>query len=171
MDAVFSKGLGTLWLRVDQFLQFVVSFLPQEPVLPRNDVQHSFAAPRGQSRLMLSDSPPQSVLSSTSSPSDKCFLQARAKPASCLWKFCLGDPFCHLGLRLTKRAGKTPNLKKKFLVEPHLVDAEFRKAWVPFCCRLGHPAFLRFVDPFLPQEPFLDLPQIAGQDLFDVARG
>ena len=26
-----------------------------------------------------------------------------------------------------------------FLVEPHLVGAEFRKAWMPFFCRSGHP--------------------------------
>ena len=26
-----------------------------------------------------------------------------------------------------------------FLVEPHLIDAEFRKAWMPFFCRSGHP--------------------------------
>ena len=25
------------------------------------------------------------------------------------------------------------------LVEPHLIDAEFRKAWMPFFCRSGHP--------------------------------
>ena len=25
------------------------------------------------------------------------------------------------------------------LVEPHLIDAEVRKAWLPFFCRCGHP--------------------------------
>ena len=27
----------------------------------------------------------------------------------------------------------------RFLVEPHLIDAEIRKAWMPFFCRSGHP--------------------------------
>ena len=27
----------------------------------------------------------------------------------------------------------------RILVEPHLFDAEFRKAWMPFFCRFGHP--------------------------------
>ena len=54
----------------------------------------------------------------------------------------------------------------QILVEPHLVDAEFRKGWMPFFCRSGHPVvtveqFLQFVDPFLPQEPVLDLPRIS----------
>ena len=36
---------------------------------------------------------------------------------------------------------------------------------MPYFCRYGHPVltvnqFLRFVDPFLPQEPVLDLPRI-----------
>ena len=26
----------------------------------------------------------------------------------------------------------------RILVEPHLIDAEFRKAWMPFFCRSGH---------------------------------
>ena len=52
------------------------------------------------------------------------------------------------------------------LVDPHLIDAEFRKAWMPFFfCRSGHPVvtpdqFLDFVGHLLPQEPFLDLPRI-----------
>ena len=42
----------------------------------------------------------------------------------------------------------------RILVEPHLIDAESRKAWMPFFCRSGHPLvtvdqFLNFVDPFL----------------------
>ena len=61
------------------------------------------------------------------------------------------------------------------LVEPHLIDAEFRKAWMPFFCRSGHPVvtpdqFLDFVGHLLPQEPFLDLPRITGRDLQEVAR-
>ena len=40
------------------------------------------------------------------------------------------------------------------LVQPDLIDAEFRKAWMPYFCRSGHPVvtvdqFLDFVDPFL----------------------
>ena len=27
----------------------------------------------------------------------------------------------------------------RILVEPHLIDAELRKAWMPFFCRSGHP--------------------------------
>ena len=61
----------------------------------------------------------------------------------------------------------------RILVEPHLMDAEFRKAWMPFFCRSGHlvvavDQFL--VDPFLPQEADLDLPRISGQDLLDTDR-
>ena len=62
----------------------------------------------------------------------------------------------------------------QILVEPHLIDAEFRMASMPFFCRSGHPVvtveqFLHFVDPFLPQEPVLYLPVITGQDLSEVA--
>ena len=58
---------------------------------------------------------------------------------------------------------------------PHLIDAEFRKAWVPFFCRSGHPVvtpdqLLEFVGHLLPQEPCLDLPRITGRDLQEVAR-
>ena len=35
---------------------------------------------------------------------------------------------------------KDPRTKSsRILVEPHLVDAEFRKAWMPFFCRFGSP--------------------------------
>ena len=59
-------------------------------------------------------------------------------------------------------------------MEPHLIDAEFRKAWMPFLCQSGHPVvtvdqFLTFVDPFLPQEAVIDLPRITGEDLLEVA--
>ena len=61
------------------------------------------------------------------------------------------------------------------MVEPHLIDAEFRKAWMPFFCRSGHPVvtpdqFLDFVGHLLPQEPHLGLPVITGRDLHEVAR-
>ena len=63
----------------------------------------------------------------------------------------------------------------RILVEPHLIDAEFRKAWMPFFCRSGHPVispdqFLDFVGHLLPQETYLDLPRITGRDLQEVAR-
>ena len=63
----------------------------------------------------------------------------------------------------------------RILVEPHLIDAEFRKAWMPFFCRSGHPVvtpdqFLDFVGHLLPQEPYLVLPRISGRDLQEVAR-
>ena len=63
----------------------------------------------------------------------------------------------------------------RILVEPHLIDAEFRKAWIPFFCRSGHPVvttdqFLGFIGHLLPQEPNLDLPRITGRDLQEVAR-
>ena len=62
----------------------------------------------------------------------------------------------------------------RILVKPHLIDAEFRKAWMPFFCRSGHPVvapdqFLDFVGHLLLQEPFLDLPRITGRDLQEVA--
>ena len=48
----------------------------------------------------------------------------------------------------------------RILVEPHLLDAEFRKAWMPLFCRSGHPVvtagqFLDFVGHLSPQEPHL----------------
>ena len=53
----------------------------------------------------------------------------------------------------------------RVVVEPHLIDAEFRKAWMPYFCRSGHPEvsaeqFLGFIGHFLPQQNFLDLPRI-----------
>ena len=63
----------------------------------------------------------------------------------------------------------------KILVEPHLIVAEFRKAWMPFFCGSGHPVvtadqFLDFVGHLLPQESQFDLPRITGRDLQEVAR-
>ena len=40
----------------------------------------------------------------------------------------------------------------RILVEPHLVDAEFRKAWMPFFYRSGHPVVT--VDQFLFVDSF-----------------
>ena len=61
------------------------------------------------------------------------------------------------------------------IVEPHLIDAEFRKAWMPYFCRSGHPEvsaeqFLGFIGHLLPQDNFLVLPRITGRDLQEVAR-
>ena len=61
------------------------------------------------------------------------------------------------------------------IVEPHLIDAEFRKAWMLYFCRSGHPEvspeqFLGFVGHFLPQENFLDLPRFTGRDLQEAVR-
>ena len=55
----------------------------------------------------------------------------------------------------------------RILVDPHLLDAELRKAWMPVFCGSGHPVvtpdqFLDFVGHLLPQAPFLDLPRITG---------
>ena len=63
----------------------------------------------------------------------------------------------------------------RILVFPHLIDAEFRKAWMPFFCRSGPPVvtpdqFLDLVGHLLPQEPQFDLPKISGRDLQEVAR-
>ena len=65
----------------------------------------------------------------------------------------------------------------RILVGPHLIDAEFRYAWMFFFffCRSGHPVvtpdqFLGFIGHLLPQEPYLDLPRITGRDLQEVAR-
>ena len=58
----------------------------------------------------------------------------------------------------------------RILVEPHLIDAEFRNAWMPYFCGSGHPVatpeqFLGFIGHLLPQEPHLDLPQVYGTRL------
>ena len=46
------------------------------------------------------------------------------------------------------------------VVEPHLVDAEFRKALLPYFCRSGHPEvsaekFLGFIGHFFASAKFL----------------
>ena len=68
-----------------------------------------------------------------------------------------------------------PTQSSRILVEPHLIDAELRKARMLFFCRSGHPVvapdqFLDFVGHLLPQEPYLDLPRITGRELQEVAR-
>ena len=57
------------------------------------------------------------------------------------------------------------------LVQPVLIDAHFRKAWMAYFRREGHPvvtvqAFLDFVGDHLPQEAFLDLPNLTGEQLY-----
>ena len=49
----------------------------------------------------------------------------------------------------------------RILVEPHLVDAEFRKAWMDFFCRSGHPVVTadQFLDFFLFSLASGDLPR------------
>ena len=59
----------------------------------------------------------------------------------------------------------------QILVEPYFVDAEFRKAWMPFFCRSGNPVvtveqFSQFVDPFFLRSLFWTYPGLlSGQDL------
>ena len=48
----------------------------------------------------------------------------------------------------------------RILVEPHLIDAEFRKAWMHFFCRSGHPVVT--VDQFLD---CVLLDSVLGDDL------
>ena len=60
------------------------------------------------------------------------------------------------------------------LVQPALIDAHFRKAWMPYFRRGGHPvvtsqAFLDFVGDHLPQEALLDLPILTGEELYEAA--
>ena len=47
----------------------------------------------------------------------------------------------------------------QIIVEPHLIDAEFRKAWMPYFCRSGHPPvsaeqFLDFIGHFCLRRMF-----------------
>ena len=61
----------------------------------------------------------------------------------------------------------------RIIVEPHLIDAEFRKAWMPYFCRyppVSADQFLDFIGHLLPQENYLDPPRITGRDLQEVAR-
>ena len=70
---------------------------------------------------------------------------------------------------------KDPQTKSsRILVEPHFIDAGFRNAWMPYFCRSGHPVvtpeqFLGFIGHLLPQETYLDLPEITGRDSQEVA--
>ena len=59
-------------------------------------------------------------------------------------------------------------------MEPHLIDAEFCKAWMPFFCRSGLLSFLWtnfcILGRLLPEEASLELPRITGRELQEVAR-
>ena len=60
------------------------------------------------------------------------------------------------------------------LVQPALIDAYFRKAWMPHVRHEGHlavtvQAFLDFVGDQLPRKRFSDLPILTGEDLYAAA--
>ena len=86
-----------------------------------------------------------------------------SRPHAWLWPdFVPPSPFLVVKDPLTKTS--------RILVEPHLIDAEFCKAWMPFFCRSGHPVitvdqFLGFVGHLLHQETRFDLPRITERDL------
>ena len=53
-----------------------------------------------------------------------------------------------------------PTQSSQIIVEPHLIDAEFRKAWMPYFCRSGHPQvsaeqFLDFIGHFFASGKFV----------------
>ena len=81
-----------------------------------------------------------------------------------------------LFLRLPLLVGKDPLTEvSKILVQPHLLDAEFCKAWMPFSVALAILLLLLisisgFVGHLLPQEPQFDLPWIMERDLQEAAR-
>ena len=85
-----------------------------------------------------------------------------SRPCAWIWRdFVPPSPF------LVIKDPQTQSSPSQILVERHLIDAEFRKTWVPFFCGSGHPVVT--VDQciglkwhLLPQEPQLDLPRIAG---------
>ena len=59
------------------------------------------------------------------------------------------------------------------LSDPNQIDAEFRKAWLPYFCRSGHretslDEFGFEVDGWLPLLPEVHLPRLTGQMLADV---
>ena len=65
----------------------------------------------------------------------------------------------------------------QILVEPRLVGAEFRRAWMPFFCGSGQPVvtveqFLDFIGHHVASGASLVmiLPKISGRDLKEVAR-
>ena len=59
------------------------------------------------------------------------------------------------------------------LVQPALIDGQFRKSWMPFFRREGRDlvtpdGFIQFVEGYLHQAPVLDLPVLTGDDLHSV---
>ena len=64
---------------------------------------------------------------------------------------------------------QTPGLSG-ILVQPALIDAQFRKAWMPFFRRgerehVTPQGFLEFNGDFLEQAPIIDMPVLTGEDL------
>ena len=60
------------------------------------------------------------------------------------------------------------------LAQPSLIDAQFRKAWMPFFRRAERDpvtpqVFLNFVGGFLEQATILDMPVLTGEDLHSAA--
>ena len=85
----------------------------------------------------------------------------------------LRPEFVPAALYLVCKPQDSPN-QSGILVQPALIDAHFRKAWMPYFRRDGHPvvtpqAFLDFVGDHLPQEALLDLPILTGEELYEVA--
>ena len=62
----------------------------------------------------------------------------------------------------------TQTRTSRILVEPHQIDAEFRKAWMPFFCRSGHPVI---TDDQFGGFANLELPRITGGVLQEVGAG
>ena len=60
------------------------------------------------------------------------------------------------------------------LVQPAMIDAQFRKAWMPFFTREGQDpvtpaAFLDFAGSYLEQSGELNLLVLTGEDLYATA--
>ena len=85
----------------------------------------------------------------------------------------LRPEFVPPALYLVCKPQDSPN-RSGILVQPALIDAHFRKAWMPCFRRDGHPvvttqAFLDFVGDHFPQEALLDLPILIGEELYEAA--
>ena len=82
---------------------------------------------------------------------------------------CLKPDFIHPSPFLVVKDPLTET--SKILVEPHLKDADFRKAWMLFFCRSGHLVVTVDSSWILPVIfCLLDLHRITGRDLQEVAR-
>ena len=70
--------------------------------------------------------------------------------------------------------GVTPD-GSGILSDPHLLDREFRKAWLPFFCRRDRgsadlSALNAEVGGWLPAPPVVGLPPLTGTDLFETVQ-